>query len=206
MIAIINYGMGNLRSVEKAFFRIGKQAVITSEWNDIVSASHIVLPGVGHFKAAMEKLYQFDWIEKLTDIVILKKKPILGICLGMQLMTDFSEEGHAAGLGWVEADTIKFQVDLNSKLRIPHMGWNNLNIIGSNFLDMANKEPYFYFVHSYYVKCKNNSDILATTHYGNEFVSAFRKDNIIGVQFHPEKSHKDGLNLLKNFSEINTHV
>lgn len=206
MIAIINYGMGNLRSVEKAFNRIKINALITDDWNEIEKASHLILPGVGHFKTAMDKLKKYDWLDKLNETVTVKKKPILGICLGMQLMTNFSEEGYASGLGWIDAETFKFSVDLNSRLRIPHMGWNNLNIMKNSALEIANKDDSFYFVHSYYVRCKNKNEILATTNYDNEFVSAFQKENIIGVQFHPEKSHNAGLRLLKSFSEINSYV
>jgi len=132
--------------------------------------------------------------------VIEEKTPILGICLGMQLFTKFSEEGDAGGLGWIDARTIKF--NLGDKFRVPHMGWNNIKIEKDNkIFSNLNKEDYFYFVHSFHVNCKNKEDILSITEYGKKFISAIQKENIIGVQFHPEKSHDAGLEILKNFAE-----
>lgn len=200
MIAIIDYGMGNLHSVFKAFKRVGAEVIISSKIEDIKKADKLVLPGVGHFKRGMENLKNLKLIETLNQKVIKEKTPILGICLGMQLFTKFSEEGNANGLGFFNAQTLKLKP---KALRIPHMGWNNMKIKKKHdlFSNIDNKNS-FYFVHSYHVYCKNKSDILATTLYGNEFTSAIQKDNIIGVQFHPEKSHSAGLQILKNFIVI----
>ena len=200
MIVIIDYGMGNLHSVLKAFRRIGADAIVSSKGEDIQKAEKLVLPGVGHFKKGMENLEKRGLIEILNKKIIGEKTPILGICLGMQLFTKFSEEGDAGGLGWIDAKTIKF--NLGDKFRVPHMGWNNIKIEKDNkIFSNLNKEDYFYFVHSFHVNCKNKEDILSITEYGKKFISAIQKENIIGVQFHPEKSHDAGLEILKNFAE-----
>ena len=200
MIVIIDYGMGNLHSVLKAFRRIGADAIVSSKGEDIQKAEKLVLPGVGHFKKGMENLEKRGLIEILNKKIIGEKTQILGICLGMQLFTKFSEEGDAGGLGWIDARTIKF--NLGDKFRVPHMGWNNIKIEKDNkIFSNLNKEDYFYFVHSFHVNCKNKEDILSITEYGKKFISAIQKENIIGVQFHPEKSHDAGLEILKNFAE-----
>jgi glutamine amidotransferase len=200
MIAIIDYGMGNLHSVLKAFERVNAKAVITSNLEIIEKSDKLVLPGVGYFKQGMDNLKRLKLIDALNKKVISKKTPILGICLGMQLLSDFSEEGNAEGLGWTKGSTIKF--NLESKFRIPHMGWNSLNIKKESKLFNGLKEnDLFYFVHSYHVVPKENQNVLSITNYGNFFVSAIEKDNIFGVQFHPEKSHDSGLKIIKNFVE-----
>lgn len=199
MITIIDYGMGNLHSVLKAFRRIGADVIVSSEAGDIEKAEKLVLPGVGHFKKGMENLRKMGLIEVLNRKVTWGKTPILGICLGMQLFTKFSEEGNAKGLGWIDAKTIK--LNLGENFRIPHMGWNNMKIEKNNkIFSGLNKEDCFYFVHSFHVNCENKEDILGITEYGKKFVSAIQKGNIFGVQFHPEKSHDAGLEILKNFS------
>lgn len=200
MIVIIDYGMGNLHSVLKAFRRIGADVTISSKKEDMVKAEKLILPGVGHFKKGMENLKIRGLIEILNKKVIGEKTPILGICLGMQLFTKFSEEGNVEGLGWIDARTIKF--NLGDKFRVPHMGWNNIKIEKDNkIFSNLDEEDYFYFVHSFHVNCKNKEDILSTTEYGKRFASAIQRNNIIGVQFHPEKSHDAGLKILKNFAE-----
>ena len=202
MIVIVDYGMGNLRSVQKAFERIRIPAAISSNVNDIETADKLVLPGVGHFERGIGNLKDRGLFELLNEHVQDKKKPILGICLGMQLMTEYSEEGNCNGFGWLKAKTQKFSFKSNG-LKIPHMGWNNLAIKKSDtlFKDIT-LDNFFYFVHSYYVSCENEQDILAETNYGNKFVSSFQKENIFGCQFHPEKSHDKGLQILKNFAEM----
>jgi imidazole glycerol-phosphate synthase subunit HisH len=201
MIVIIDYGMGNLRSVQKAFERIRIPATISSNPLEIEQAEKLVLPGVGHFERGISNLRDRGFIELLNELVQDKKKPILGICLGMQLMTEFSEEGNCNGFGWLKAKTQKFSFQTNG-LKIPHMGWNNLSIKKSDtiFKDIT-ADNFFYFVHSYYVSCESVTDILAETGYGNTFVSSFQKENIFGCQFHPEKSHDKGLQILKNYAE-----
>jgi glutamine amidotransferase len=198
-IIIIDYGMGNLRSVQKALQRINIDSLITSDKDIILEADKLILPGVGHFKNAMKKLQDLALVDVLYKKVIEHKTPILGICLGMQLFTKFSEEGNCSGLGYINATTLRFAAT-DSQMKIPHMGWNNV-IFNKNSLynDEDFNEQCFYFVHSYYVKCKNKIDILGTTYYGYPFTSAIQKDNITGVQFHPEKSFKIGLHLLKKF-------
>ena len=201
MITIIDYGMGNLRSVQKAFERLKANAIISSNIGDIKKADKLVLPGVGDFKNGMNKLRELNLIDILNVKVLKNKIPILGICLGMQLFTNRSEEGDVDGLGWIDAETIQFDFQKSeNKVKIPHMGWNNINISKKHSVfDNIKENVSFYFVHSYYVKCENKDDILCTTNYGIQFVSGFQKENIIGLQFHPEKSHKSGLEILSNF-------
>lgn len=200
MIIIVNYGMGNLRSVEKAFNRIGVKAVISSKKKDLEKADKIILPGVGNFANGIVNLKKYEILDTLNKKVLKDKTPILGICLGMQLFTDWGEEGDTVGLGWIKGKTIRFK--LNNKLKVPHMGWNTINKQKSNvLLEKINSDSSFYFVHSYYVDCRDKKDILATTTYGVEFTSMIQKDNIYGSQFHPEKSHSSGLQILKNFIE-----
>ena len=201
-VIIIDYGMGNLRSVQKAFERINVSSTISTDANDIINAQKIVLPGVGNFEKGIKNLKEKGLIDALNEAVIKRSVPVLGICLGMQLMTDFSEEGNVNGLGWIKAETIKFDFKAN-ELKIPHMGWNNIKILNEDGLfKEINEDHFFYFVHSYYVTCKNNEDILSTTEYGDSFVSAFKKNNIYGCQFHPEKSHDAGINVIKNFASL----
>lgn len=196
-VGIIDYQMGNIRSVQKAFYMLDIPAVISNKADDLKNASHLVLPGVGHFSKGMENIKKFGLQDLLNELVVIKGKPILGICLGMQLMSDFSEEGNSDGLSWIKGKTIRFK---NINLKIPHTGWNSVIKINDNsLLNDINEESEFYFVHSYHVICDNIQDIILKSTYGIEFVSGFRKKNIVGLQFHPEKSHSDGLKLLKNF-------
>jgi glutamine amidotransferase len=206
MIVIVDYGMGNLRSVQKAFERIRIPATISSKVNDIKTADKLVLPGVGHFERGISNLKDRGLFELLNEQVQGKQTPILGICLGMQLMTEFSEEGNCNGFGWLKAKTQRFSFQSNS-LKIPHMGWNNLSIKNSDtlFKDIT-ADNFFYFVHSYYVSCECDNDILSETSYGNRFVSSFQRENIFGCQFHPEKSHDSGLLILKNFAFIENNI
>jgi len=206
MIVIVDYGMGNLRSVQKAFERIRIPATISSNVNDIKTAEKLVLPGVGHFERGIGNLKNRGLFELLNEQVQGKKTPILGICLGMQLMTEFSEEGNCNGFGWLKAKTQRFSFQSND-LKIPHMGWNNLSVKNSDILfkDIT-ADNFFYFVHSYYVSCESDNDILTETSYGNRFVSSFQRENIFGCQFHPEKSHDSGLLILKNFAFIENNI
>ncbi len=204
-IVIIDYGMGNLRSVYNKCKRVGFSVLISNNKNDIVQADKLILPGVGHFANGMQKLAKLELLDVLNQKVINEKTPILGICLGMQLFCKFSEEGNVNGLGWIDADVVKFSTD-NKRFKIPHMGWNNIIPCKESFLlNEFNTDHLFYFVHSYYVRCNNQSDVLTTTEYNTEFVSSIQRDNITGVQFHPEKSHEWGELLMKNFLE-QTHV
>lgn len=199
MLVIVDYGMGNLRSVKKAFDRISVESMVSTSVNDIENATKLVLPGVGHFKNGMENITSRGLIQVLNKRVIQERIPILGICLGMQLFTKSSEEGNVKGLNWIDAQTVKFN-SLNENLKIPHMGWNTLSVKKKDtVLDEITDQDSFYFVHSYYVQCNNSSDVISTTEYGREFVSSLQKDNIIGMQFHPEKSHSAGLKMLSKF-------
>lgn len=201
MIVILDYGMGNLKSIYNMFKKIGIESVIANDINSIKNASKYLLPGVGSFDHGMNNLRKATFFETLEKEVLDNKKPILGICLGMQLLTKSSEEGTEKGLGWIDAKTVKF--DLQDKsLSIPHMGWNTTVAKRKEMIFKGLEENRFYFVHSYYVVCSNEADILATTQYGNKFSCSINKDNIYGVQFHPEKSHKFGMQLLKNFGEL----
>lgn len=200
MIVIVDYGMGNLGSIQNMLRKVGAEAVISREIQSIETADGLILPGVGSFDSALKSLEASGLVPILRQRVIDEKIPLLGICLGMQLLTNRSAEGQTPGLGWVDAETVKFE---NSGLKVPHMGWNTVKVEKEDplFKDMY-PEPRFYFVHSYYVKCANSENILTATPYGHDFCSSLVKDNIRGVQFHPEKSHKFGMKLLKNFAEM----
>jgi glutamine amidotransferase len=204
MFVIIDYGMGNLRSVEKAFKRLGAEVEISSNIETIASAQKLILPGVGYFKTGMQNLYERGLVEVLNQRVLKDKVPILGICLGMQLFTSHSEEGNAEGLGWIDAQTVKFNFSdtQNNLLKVPHIGWNSISWnVSHPLLDNIEQNEHFYFVHSYYVKASNSKNVLCSTEYGISFHSSLVKENILGVQFHPEKSHNSGMQLLKNFIE-----
>jgi imidazole glycerol-phosphate synthase subunit HisH len=201
MISIIDYGMGNLRSVQKAFERLGVPVKIVSNPSDLSGAEKIILPGVGHFANGIKKLEDSGLGSAIKEAVLAQKTPILGICLGMQLMTNFSEEGGLKGLCLVDAQTKKFPTDIERK--IPHMGWNSIMPQkNSPLLDEIQQDDLVYFVHSYFVTCNLREDRLFSTEYGISFDSAFQHEHIIGFQFHPEKSHGVGLQLLKNFAVI----
>lgn len=202
-IVVVDYGMGNLRSVQKAFERINFPALISSKKKDIFSADKLIIPGVGHFGKGMSNLKELGLLETINDVVLEKKIPILGICLGMQLMAKQSEEGNFAGFGWLDAEVVKFQVKDKLKYKVPHIGWNQ--IIQKKESSLMKDIPdfsEFYFLHSYYIQCYNQVDILNETEYECSFPSAIEKENIFGVQYHPEKSHDVGGQLLKNFVNL----
>lgn len=205
MIVIIDYATGNIGSIANMLKKIGTEAIVSSSIQDIDNADRLILPGVGAFDEGISKLRNLGLITALTCKVIQKKTPILGICLGMQLFTRKSEEGLCDGLGWIDATTTKFNFNAKgyNTLKIPHMGWNNISIAQQNpLLDGITLDSRFYFVHSYYVTCNNNSNILSTTCYGFDFASSIGEGNIFGVQFHPEKSHNFGMKLLNNFARL----
>ncbi len=202
-IVVVDYGMGNLRSVQKAFKRAGIDIEISSDLNLIQQADKLILPGVGHFANGVKKLKESGIWEVLNKKVIHEKTPILGICLGMQLMTQRSEEGNETGFGWFDAEVVRFKVSNSLKYKVPHMGWNQLikgkeNDLLKNITPQAN----FYFVHSFHVICNDIKDKLTNTIYDYAFTSAIQKENIYGVQFHPEKSHDAGEQLLLNFLSL----
>jgi glutamine amidotransferase len=203
MLTIVDYGMGNVGSILNMLKKIGVPARLSCRPEDILSAEKIILPGVGAFDAGMKRLRELDLVSVLEEKVVKQGAPLLGICLGMQLLTESSEEGAEPGLGWIQARTKRFRFDENLRdLKVPHMGWNLVSIrSGRGLFHLATEETRFYFVHSYHVVCDQPQNTLAETTYGYPFVSSFSKDNIFGVQFHPEKSHKFGMQLLKNFTE-----
>jgi glutamine amidotransferase len=201
MISVVDYGMGNLRSVVKAFERLQCPVVVTSSEKDLLKATKIVLPGVGHFAYGMKKIEGLHLRPVLDFLVQEKQVPVLGICLGMQLMTLSSEEGNAEGLKWIQAETVRLDPgNLNPGLKIPHMGWNTLGVRKDHPMARHLKGmETFYFVHSFHVRCHNPEDILFTTTYGMDFVSGFSHRHLTGVQFHPEKSHAAGLQMIRGF-------
>jgi len=202
MITIIDYKAGNIGSIINIIKKIGAEVNISSDIKYIKKADKLILSGVGAFDIGMGNLEQLNLIPSLNDEILNHKKPILGICLGMQLLVRKSEEGNLSGLSWIDAEVIKFKPD-NKNLKIPHMGWNTIiPKKQSPLLTGLDSDSRFYFVHSYHLKCRDPRDVLANTFYGYEFPSIVQKGNIYGVQFHPEKSHKFGMKLLKNFVEF----
>lgn len=204
MVTIVNYGMGNLGSVLNMFRKIGVEARITDKLSEIAAAEKILLPGVGAFDAAMERIEQGGFKEILDKRAIVDKVPVLGVCLGMQLLTESSEEGKLPGLGWIKGKTLRFAFTPEQQLKIPHMGWNRVEEINPSPLTKDfPEEPRFYFVHSYYVKADNERNVLMRTNYGFKFDSVVsNNENVFGAQFHPEKSHRFGMQLFLNFAKI----
>lgn len=202
-ISIINYGMGNIGSVVKKIKNIGFEPIIVRQKEELQKATKIILPGVGHFASAMIKLKELDLLDTLNQKVLEQKTPILGICLGMQIMAKHSEEGNAQGLGWFNAEVVRFQIKDKLRYKIPHMGWNGVEIQKqtSLFKDV-DKHQGFYFVHAYHMKCNEEKDILNQSTYEYPFVSAIQKNNIVGLQYHPEKSHDAGEQVLLNFCNL----
>jgi len=202
MITIVDYGMGNLGSIRNMLKWLGFQSIISSDPDEIKRAQKLILPGVGAFDQGMKNLAEKQLISVLNWCVTREKIPLLGICLGMQLLTKHSEEGKLPGLGWINAHTIRFNFVNDKSLKIPHMGWNEAIIKNNSpLLEGVNKTSRYYFVHSYHVICNDKEDEILSTNYGIKFAAAVQKDNIFGVQFHPEKSHKFGMKILDNFSK-----
>jgi glutamine amidotransferase len=202
-IIIIDYHMGNIHSIVNKIHRTGYEAFVTNEIDLIKTADKLILPGVGHFQKAIENLKQLHLLDAMNEAVLLRKTPILGICLGMQLMARHSEEGDVDGLNWIDADVVKFKVSDQLKYKIPHIGWNNaINEKESPLFNGISPDALFYFVHSYHIKCNKKEDVLTSTEYDYLFTSSIQRNNIFGTQFHPEKSHDWGEQILKNFAEL----
>ena len=203
LIAIVDYGVGNLGSIANMLKKVSAASAISSDPAIIEAADKLILPGVGAFDDGMKNLTERGLTELLNVQVLQRKKPILGLCLGMQLFTRRSEEGQLPGLSWMNAETVRFKFDEpNPQLKIPHMGWNTLQIRHPHpLLADLGADARFYFVHSYHVSCADADNVLAETNYGCDFASVVVRENILGAQFHPEKSHKFGMKLLKNFAE-----
>ncbi len=202
MVTIINYGLGNLGSIANMFKRIGTPCVVTSDAEIISKAEKILLPGVGAFDSAMRRITEIGLDYILKEKALKEKVPFMGICLGMQLLTNESEEGKLPGLGIINGKTVRFKFNDHS-IKIPHMGWNKVSLTRpSPLITDVTSEQRFYFVHSYHVICDNPEDVLARTHYGYDFESIIQHENIMAGQFHPEKSHRFGMNLLANFANL----
>ena len=201
MITIVDYKIGNIGSIINMFKKIGVEAKLSSSKEDILSAKKLLLPGVGSFDKGMQNLEEMGLKDLLDEKVLGEKTPLLGICLGMQLLMSRSEEGTSKGLDWIEGEVKKFYFPDQQTLKVPRMGWNEVVSKKHNDLFAGMEEDArFYFVHSYFVQCHNEEDMLATTFFGHPFTSAVQKNNVFGVQFHPEKSHRYGMMLLKNFA------
>lgn len=206
MIVILDYHMGNHHSVKRKLDKLGVQSMVSSDPKDLLTADKIIMPGVGHFGKAMENLRTLSLIDTLNKAVLDDKKPILGICLGMQLMAESSEEssdGNTKGLGWINGSVKRFQVSDSLRYKVPHIGWNTISASKvSRLLTGIQTGEEFYFVHSYFMELNDPSEELTLTTYEQPFTSAVEKGNIYGVQFHPEKSHTIGMQLLKNFVDL----
>lgn len=204
-IAVLNYGIGNLGSVMNMLKRVGLEAELVSEASHLKNFQRFILPGVGHFDACAKAFKASGLLSELENQVLVLKKPILGICVGFHLLTASSEEGRESGLGWLDAKTLKFK-DKTQAFKIPHMGWNTVDLKNENFFNRNQFaeliEPRFYFVHSYYVSANNQSDVVFEAHYINPFAAAMKSNNIVGIQFHPEKSHRFGMAVFKQFSQM----
>ena len=203
MIAIVDNQLGNLRSIWHKITKLGFEAEVTSDPERIYQADKLILPGVGHFGSAVENLKSSGLYDVLQKAVTEQKKPILGICLGMQLLTEYSEEGDAKGLGWIPLQTTKFSQKDHPGLKVPHVGWSRLLLTKPSILfkDMPDESLRFYFTHSYRVHQGQGEEAYGSANatYGDEFVAVIEKDHIFGTQFHPEKSHKSGMKIIENF-------
>lgn len=204
MITIVNYGMGNLGSIQNMLRKLGEDSIITSDLKEIEYASKLILPGVGSFDSGMTNLSSLGLIDVLNRKVLVDKIPILGVCLGVQLMTKCSEEGSLLGLGWFDAETVKFDLTgIEGNYRLPNMGWQIVYEEKPTILfEGMYPNPRFYFVHTYHLATSSNEIVSLTSNYGYKYPVGLERENIMGVQFHPEKSHKFGMMLYQNFINV----
>ncbi|MES2239779.1 MAG: imidazole glycerol phosphate synthase subunit HisH [Bacteroidota bacterium] len=204
MITIIDYGSGNIRAIGNIYDKLNVPYKIAKTPEEVVGAEKIFLPGVGAFDETISMLDQTGFRVVLDKEVLENKVPIIGICVGMQILAESSEEGKCEGLGYIKGKVKKIDVSqLDQKPKLPHLGWNSIEIVRENqLLTDTDPEFGFYFLHSYYFECENPEDILTTTHYGKSFASAVNNGNVYGIQFHPEKSHRNGITLLHNFAKL----
>ncbi len=200
---VVDYQLGNIASVVNMIRKVGGKAVVASSKEEILTATKLILPGVGAFDHGIEQLHKLDFFTAIQDKAV-DGTPLLGICLGMQLLAHHSEEGSSSGLGLIDAEFQKFSFDSTSTLRVPHVGWNNVSAVKSNPLlpTDSNTEQRFYFTHSYYAVCANLDSVIATAEYGQKFPAVYHHNHIYGAQFHPEKSHRFGMTMIKNFLDI----
>lgn len=204
MITIIDYGVGNINAFVNVYKRVHEPVKIARSGADLVGAEKLILPGVGHFDYAMEKLNTSGMRDELDDLVLNKKVPVIGICVGMQMMANYSDEGNREGLKWIDASVKKFDVSkIHQTTRLPHMGWNDVKPVKDlRLFKGLEEDAIFYFLHSYYFECNKAEDVMAVSDYGIEFASAAHHENKYGIQFHPEKSHHYGEILLHNFAKL----
>ncbi|MFA6260094.1 MAG: imidazole glycerol phosphate synthase subunit HisH [Bacteroidia bacterium] len=204
MIGIVNYGSGNIHAIANIYNRLNIAYLISDDPAELNKASHLILPGVGAFDETMKILNSSGLHGYLDEMVLEKRKPIMGICVGMQLLAEGSEEGNLAGFGWIKGTVKRFDAStLTEKPYLPHLGWNTVEVNKPTTLfNEVDLSIGFYFLHSFYFQCTNQADVLGTTTYGIRFASAVQHDNVMGMQFHPEKSHQNGISLFHNFSKI----
>ena len=203
-VTLVGYGLGNIQAFANIYHRLNISVVIASNADQLLGAEKLILPGVGAFDWAMARLNESGMRARLDELVLHQKIPVLGVCVGMQMMANRSEEGEIPGLGWIDAEVVRFQLAQVSHAPLPHMGWNDVNFLREDPLFVGISSPRFYFLHSYHFLAHHDSQILATTDYGHSFTSIASSSHIYGVQFHPEKSHHWGVQLLKNFAESKT--
>ena len=204
MITIIDYGVGNINAFVNVYKRVDVPVKIAKTAADLVNVEKLILPGVGHFDYAMEKLNNSGMRDKLDDLVLHQNIPVIGICVGMQMMANHSDEGSMEGLKWIDASVKKFdETKIQQVTRLPHMGWNDVKPVKDiSLFKGLEKDAIFYFLHTYYFECNNPEDVMAVSDYGIKFASAAHYENKYGIQFHPEKSHHYGETLLHNFAKI----
>jgi len=206
VISIIDYGLGNVKAIANVYKKLDVPISIARQPDDLRRTGKVILPGVGAFDEAIRRLDGSGMREILDEFVLHRRLPVLGICVGMQMLAHSSEEGKLAGLGWVDADVRRFDpasMSLAPPVCIPHMGWNTIRVVREGgLLKELNNGARFYFLHSYYMRCRKSEDVIAMADYGGEFACAVNTANVYGVQFHPEKSHQFGIQLLKNFAEL----
>jgi glutamine amidotransferase len=202
-ILLPNLSIGNFASVLRMVQKVGGSARLVDSPAELRRGEKVILAGVGAFDNGMQAIRDGGWLDALNEAALVRRLPVLGICLGMQLMCTSSEEGELPGLGWIDAEVKRFAFPRDSPLKVPHMGWNTVQVRAANrLISNANGEQRFYFVHSYYATCNRSADVLATAHHGLDFVAALGKDNVFGVQFHPEKSHRFGMEVVRHFVEL----
>ena len=204
MITLINYGSGNILAIANIYKRLNIPYQITCDINELKGAKKLILPGVGDFDETMKLFKKLGIKDTLNELVLEKKIPILGVCVGMQILGKSSDEGNEEGFGWIDGVVKKIdETTLKTKPYLPHMGWNTIKPLkNSSLFENIDYKSGFYFLHSYYFLCKNDGDVLAKTNYGVDFASAVNHDNVFGFQFHPEKSHQNGIELFKNYANL----